>query len=182
MIIGVPKEIKDHEYRVALTPAGARELVRRGHRVVVQANAGAGIGIDDSAYKACGAEIAQAAEEVFEREKLKTKKPIFCLECGEREEVVKCGLCNLSLQRHQAKQVSNYPAAKNYHPHCLRERQKQMERLGKVSPIMLLAGFVVGGLIGWVKMGTVGAGSGAAIIGFLCYTIVTGLKVKLSPK
>ena len=121
-------------------------------------------------------------EEVFEREKLKTKKPIFCLECGEREEVVKCGLCNLSLQRHQAKQVSNYPAAKNYHPHCLRERQKQMERLGKVSPIMLLAGFVVGGLIGWVKMGTVGAGSGAAIIGFLCYTIVTGLKVKLSPK
>ena len=121
-------------------------------------------------------------EEVFEREKLKTKKPIFCLECGEREEVVKCGLCNLSLQRHQAKQVSNYPAAKNYHPHCLRERQKQLDRLSKVSPVMLLAGFVVGGLIGWVKMGMVGAGTGAAAIGFLCYAIVVGLKAKLSPK
>lgn len=121
-------------------------------------------------------------EEVFEREKLKTKKPIFCLECGEREEVVKCGLCNLSLQRHQAKQVSNYPAAKNYHPHCLRERQKQLDRLGKISPVMLLAGLVVGGLIGWVKMGLVGAGAGGALIGFLCYAIVVALKVKLSPK
>jgi alanine dehydrogenase len=78
MIIGVPKEIKDHEYRVAMTPAGVRELTRRGHRVVVQANAGVGIGIDDPEYKACGAEIAATAEEVFEKARLivKVKEPL----------------------------------------------------------------------------------------------------------
>lgn len=121
-------------------------------------------------------------EEVFEREKLKTKKPIFCLECGEREEVVKCGLCNLSLQRHQAKQVSNYPAAKNYHPHCLRERQKQIDRLGQVLVPMLLVGLVIGGLVGKVQMGMVGAGAGAAIGAGVFYLIVSVLKNKLSPK
>jgi len=78
MIIGVPKEIKDHEYRVALTPAGAKELTRRGHRVIVQTNAGSGIGIDDAAYKACRAEIGGSAEEVFEKATLivKVKEPL----------------------------------------------------------------------------------------------------------
>ncbi len=121
-------------------------------------------------------------EEVFEREKLKTKKPIFCLECGEREEVVKCGLCNLNLQRHQAKQVSNYPAAKNYHPHCLRERQKQIDRLGQVLVPMLLVGLIVGGLVGKVQMGMVGAAAGAAVGAGVFYLIVSVLKNKLSPK
>ncbi|MFN8606594.1 MAG: hypothetical protein U0931_03615 [Vulcanimicrobiota bacterium] len=125
-------------------------------------------------------------EEVFEREKLKTKKPIFCLECGEREEVVKCGLCNLNLQRHQAKQVSNYPAAKNYHPHCLRERQKQLDRLDKVLPIMALVGLLVGGLIGKVQLASIGSipgiGAGAVVGGGICYLIVSGLKSKLTPK
>lgn len=126
-------------------------------------------------------------EEVFEREKLKTKKPIFCLECGEREEVVKCGLCNLSLQRHQAKQVSNYPAAKNYHPHCLRERQKQLDRLDKALPIMAVVGLAVGGALGSVQLsamiGTLpGGGAGALIGGGVFYLIVSGLKNKLTPK
>jgi len=121
-------------------------------------------------------------EEVFEREKMKTKKPIFCLECGEREEVVKCGLCNLSLQRHQAKQVSNYPAAKNYHPHCLRERQKQLDRLGKLLVPMLLTGLVIGGLVGKVQMGMVGAGAGASIGAGIFYLIISGLTNKLTPK
>ena len=121
-------------------------------------------------------------EEVFEREKMKTKKPIFCLECGEREEVVKCGLCNLSLQRHQAKQVSNYPAAKNYHPHCLREREKQLDRLGKILVPMLLTGLIIGGLVGKVQMGMVGAGAGAAIGAGIFYLIVSGLRSKLTPK
>lgn len=121
-------------------------------------------------------------EEVFEREKLKTKKPIFCLECGEREEVVKCGLCNLNLQRHQAKQVSNYPAAKNYHPHCLRERQKQIDRLGQVLLPMLLVGLVIGGLVGKVQMGLVGAGAGAAVGAGVFYLIVSVLRNKLTPR
>ena len=49
MRIGVPKEIKNHEYRVGLVPAGVRELVAAGHQVLVQSSAGAGIGVDDAA-------------------------------------------------------------------------------------------------------------------------------------
>ncbi len=78
MIIGVPKEIKDQEYRVAMTPAGVREAVRRGHRVIVQSGAGHGIGADDRDYQAVGAEIGESAEEVFDKARLivKVKEPI----------------------------------------------------------------------------------------------------------
>ena len=55
MKIGVPKEIKIHEYRVGLVPAGVRELVDAGHQVLVQSGAGGGIGFDDSHYQAAGA-------------------------------------------------------------------------------------------------------------------------------
>jgi len=75
--IGVPKEIKTHEYRVGLTPAGARELVLLGHRVSVQQGAAAGIGIADDAYRAAGAEIAADAAAVFAEAELivKVKEP-----------------------------------------------------------------------------------------------------------
>jgi len=65
MQIGVPKEIKTHEYRVGLTPGSVRELVHHGHEVLVERGAGQGIGFDDAAYLASGAEIAPAAAEVF---------------------------------------------------------------------------------------------------------------------
>lgn len=65
MRIGVPKEIKNHEYRVGLVPAGVRELVAAGHEVLVQSTAGEGIGIDDAAYRAAGARIVSDASEVF---------------------------------------------------------------------------------------------------------------------
>jgi alanine dehydrogenase len=76
MNIGVPTEIKADERRVALTPAGARELTRRGHRVIVQAGAGAGSGFGDDAYLAAGAECGPV-EEVFARSELilKVKEP-----------------------------------------------------------------------------------------------------------
>jgi alanine dehydrogenase len=63
--IGVPKEIKTHEYRVGLTPAAARELTSRGHRVVVQQGAALAIGFPDDTYRAAGAAIAATAEEIF---------------------------------------------------------------------------------------------------------------------
>jgi alanine dehydrogenase len=63
--IGVPREVKIHEYRVGLTPAGVRELVRHGHEVLIQEDAAAGIGIADAAYIAAGARIADSPEEVF---------------------------------------------------------------------------------------------------------------------
>ncbi|GAB4353323.1 MAG: alanine dehydrogenase [Gammaproteobacteria bacterium] len=77
MLIGVPKEIKTHEYRVGLVPASVRELVHHGHRVIVETGAGAGIGMDDSRYEAAGAEVVASAEEVFERAEMvvKVKEP-----------------------------------------------------------------------------------------------------------
>ena len=77
MLIGVPKEIKNHEYRVGLTPGSVRELVRHGHRVIVQKDAGTAIGLHDAEYAAAGAELADGAEEVFARAELivKVKEP-----------------------------------------------------------------------------------------------------------
>ena len=65
MLIGVPKEIKTHEYRVGLTPSSVRELVHHGHEVVVQTAAGHPIGLDDEHYVAAGARIVEAPDEVF---------------------------------------------------------------------------------------------------------------------
>lgn len=65
MLVGVPKEIKTHEYRVGLTPASTREYVTAGHSVLVERGAGAGIGADDQAYKKAGARIADSADQVF---------------------------------------------------------------------------------------------------------------------
>jgi alanine dehydrogenase len=77
MRIGVPKEIKVHEYRVGMVPAGARELVSAGHEVIVQSGAGNGIGVHDDQYRAAGATIAPDAKEVFAAADLivKVKEP-----------------------------------------------------------------------------------------------------------
>ena len=77
MLIGVPKEIKNHEYRVGMTPMSVREAVRHGHKVWVQANAGAGIGAADSDYTAAGATIIATAAEIFAKAGMivKVKEP-----------------------------------------------------------------------------------------------------------
>ncbi|MBR9813169.1 alanine dehydrogenase [bacterium] len=77
MLIGVPTEIKAREYRVGVTPAGAREFVHHGHEVLVQAGAGDGIGLTDDDYRNAGAEIADDAASVFERADMiiKVKEP-----------------------------------------------------------------------------------------------------------
>ena len=77
MRVGVPKEIKNHEYRVGLVPAGVRELVNAGHEVLIQSTAGAGIGLADSAYQAAGATIVPTAADVFKAADLvvKVKEP-----------------------------------------------------------------------------------------------------------
>ncbi|MBR8274912.1 alanine dehydrogenase [Burkholderia cenocepacia] len=82
MLIGVPKEIKNHEYRVGLTPAGARELTRHGHRVLVQRGAGTAIGLLDDDYTAAGASLSDGADEIFARAdmiiKVKEPQPTEC--------------------------------------------------------------------------------------------------------
>ncbi len=77
MRIGVPKEIKNHEYRVGLTPASVRELTSRGHKVLVQSGAGTAIGMGDDAYQAAGAALAPDAASVFAQADLivKVKEP-----------------------------------------------------------------------------------------------------------
>ena len=77
MVIGVPKEIKDHEFRVALTPNGAKELCARGHRVCIQQGAGEGSGFEDQAYRQAGAVILPTAQQIFGEGQLilKVKEP-----------------------------------------------------------------------------------------------------------
>lgn len=77
MIIGVPKEIKEEEYRVALLPSTAKKLVEKGHQVLIEKDAGAGSGIKDKEYLKAGAEILNKAEEIFKRAELivKVKEP-----------------------------------------------------------------------------------------------------------
>ncbi len=83
MLIGVPKEIKNHEYRVGLVPFAVRELVHNGHKVVVQSQAGAGIGISDDDYRAAGASIEDSAEAIFATAEMivKVKEP-QAVECA----------------------------------------------------------------------------------------------------
>jgi alanine dehydrogenase len=78
MLIGVPKEIKDSEYRVGLVPSTVRELTRNGHHVIIERSAGLGAGITDDDYRGVGAEIASDADQVFGRGELivKVKEPL----------------------------------------------------------------------------------------------------------
>ena len=82
MLVGVPKEIKNHEYRVGMSPSSVRELVKHGHSVIVETNAGLGIGATDSDYQTAGASICDTAEEIFARAEMivKVKEP----QAGER--------------------------------------------------------------------------------------------------
>ncbi|MGI0528027.1 alanine dehydrogenase [Rhizobium giardinii] len=77
MRVGCPKEIKNHEYRVGLTPGSVREYVAHGHEVIIETKAGAGIGAEDDAYRAAGAKIAATAKDVFEKSDMivKVKEP-----------------------------------------------------------------------------------------------------------
>src|SRR5262245_51377201 len=78
MIVGVPKEIKLDEYRVAMLPVGVEELVRRGHQVLVEAGAGLGSGIADHDYLRQGCEMVSGPEEIFARADMvvKVKEPM----------------------------------------------------------------------------------------------------------
>ena len=82
MLVGVPKEIKNHEYRVGLTPSGARELIAHGHKVLVETQAGLSIGFTDEQYVESGASIAPSAKAVFDQAemiiKVKEPQPVEC--------------------------------------------------------------------------------------------------------
>ncbi|WP_414654129.1 alanine dehydrogenase, partial [Idiomarina sp. UBA3992] len=77
MLIGVPKEIKNHEYRIGLTPAAVREYVENGHDVIIENNGGAAIGFTNEQYMEAGATIIDTPEEIFQRADMivKVKEP-----------------------------------------------------------------------------------------------------------
>lgn len=76
MHIGIPKEIKNHEYRVALTPEGAHELTEAGHKISVESGAGAAVGFDDDSYRAAGAVVVNSAAEAYAADLVvKVKEP-----------------------------------------------------------------------------------------------------------
>src|SRR6516164_3398370 len=78
MIIGVPKEIKEQEFRVAMLPSGVYQLIKRGHKVVVERGAGAGAGYPDAEYEQAGATLVKTHAAVFEKADLivKVKEPL----------------------------------------------------------------------------------------------------------
>src|SRR5476649_1999728 len=78
MIVGIPKEVKVRESRVAIVPGGVRLLSQQGHKVLLQKNAGVGAGISDDLFVKAGAEIVTSAEEVWQRAEMiiKVKEPI----------------------------------------------------------------------------------------------------------
>jgi alanine dehydrogenase len=73
VLVGIPREVKNNEYRVAITPAGVHELVRHDHQVVIESGAGAGSSITDEDYTGAGATILATADEVWERADLVLK-------------------------------------------------------------------------------------------------------------
>ena len=89
MLLGVPKEIKNHEYRVGMTPASVREVIARGHEVIVETCCGAGSGFLDAHYEEAGATVVGTAEEVFQRAgmivKVKEPLPDECLMLRENQ-------------------------------------------------------------------------------------------------
>ena len=78
MLVGVPKEIKDSEYRVGLVPSAVRELTASGHEVVIEHNAGAGAGLTDADYQSVGAQVVGDADSIYARAELivKVKEPL----------------------------------------------------------------------------------------------------------
>src|SRR5215217_3143708 len=85
MQVGVPKEIKDHEYRVGLVPSSVAELVHRDHAVLVERGAGAGAGLDDEDYRTAGAKLVDGPDRIFGEAELivKVKEPL----AAERKEL-----------------------------------------------------------------------------------------------
>ena len=92
MRIGVPTEVKNNEFRVAITPAGAMKLTRHGHDVVVHSGAGLGSSISDAEYIAAGAHLRDTAEEVwgFAEMVLKVTRVKLTIKLQARQSVVQC--------------------------------------------------------------------------------------------
>jgi len=109
MRIGVPKEIKNHEYRVGFTPESVAEAVHHGHEVVVETQAGAGVGADDAEYIAAGGTILDTAEEIFATSDMivKVKEPQAAERAMLREDQILYTYLHLAPDPEQTKDLVN---------------------------------------------------------------------------
>jgi alanine dehydrogenase len=109
MLIGVPKEIKNHEYRVGMAPASVREAIKHGHQVMVETLAGDGIGVSDDDYAEIGAQIVDTAEEIFASAELvvKVKEPQAAERAMLREGQVLFTYLHLAPDPEQARDLVN---------------------------------------------------------------------------
>jgi len=108
MIVGVPKETKDNEFRVSVIPSTVEELVNRGHQVLVETGAGVGAGLADAAYEDVGAEIVASASEVFDRAAMivKVKEPLAAERKRLRRGQVLFTYLHLAADRTQTEELS----------------------------------------------------------------------------
>lgn len=138
MIIGVPTEIKNHEYRVGLTPAGAKELVERGHRVLIQKGAGTGVGFSDQNYLDAGAQTAADSAEIFALAELiiKVKEPQKSERAMLREGQLLFTYLHLAADREQTEELLESGAT------CIAYEtvQDSMGRLPLLAPMSEVAG------------------------------------------
>ena len=112
MLIGVPKEIKNHEYRAGMTPESVQEAVKNNHQVMIETNLGIGIGASDEDYKNAGAEVVSTASEVFERAEMivKVKEPQAVERAMLRENQILYTYLHLAPDPEQTKDLVNSKA------------------------------------------------------------------------
>lgn len=125
----------------------------------------------------CGKEINH--HDIYGIEKLRTKKPLLCMECGHTTEVIKCGICKTSLVRSQGVTVSKSPRAKVYHKRCYDKQLETVEMARKVAPAMAIAG-LLGGYFGFGL--TVGGAAMMAILAGVGWMSVQLLANFITPK
>ena len=125
-----------------------------------------------------------ANHDIFQLEKLQVKRPLLCLQCGEAGEVVKCGLCKLSLVRSTGRSLSTAPGAKVYHVDCYNKQMKTVDMIGKMVPIMAILGLAMGYLIGktWGSGNQLAGVIGAPVFAIACAAMTLATKGFFTPK
>lgn len=133
-------------------------------------------------FKCSRCEKSMNQTDIFQLERLKTKKPLFCLECGEQGEVVECGICRRTLVRSQGTQVSHLPGAKVYHNDCYNKQLGTISTLHKLTPVFGIIGAASGWFLTSTLHNTAFQVVGAVALGVLMFLIARAGSVILQPK
>lgn len=137
---------------------------------------------DKQPYECSRCNKRMSSGEVFQLERLKTKRPLLCMTCGESGEVVKCKICKLSLVRATGRTLSSNLGAPVYHPACVDKQFKTVAWIKRLIPMVALLGLLVGFLMGQ-NWGGMAAAIGMAVVTAVAFAGATmGLVVLQTPK